>query len=322
MVLRITLLCFLSIVCATSFSQFLNPEDAPDHKKFDFWVGQWDVNLKVKQEDKTWKDQHKAIANIYSILDGKAVLELWSEGAEGIIGYSLRYFNDKEKRWDLWLNWPPPNQSSMSTLSGNFNGNKGEFFREYTVNDGTKRISRYTFSDITPVSLKWQDGYSRDNGNTWSSNWIMEFSRSDNQAPSLSSKRKANTYYKGKRCNLMEFEKVNQIAGYYSGEKKAQKAEIIKVLDGCMTIGFIQNLSNKFFFSLTYDSFSEAYELIFLNNESGIPAKRLYGQNVDDFMVFNDKEGDDNASILMSRNKLQMAIRYLGDNYRFQLQRK
>ena len=33
-------------------------------RQFDFWIGAWDVNLRVQQKDKTWKDQHKSTAHI------------------------------------------------------------------------------------------------------------------------------------------------------------------------------------------------------------------------------------------------------------------
>ncbi|HZD04943.1 MAG TPA: hypothetical protein VE173_08490, partial [Longimicrobiales bacterium] len=33
---------------------------------------------------------------------------------------------------------------------------------------------RFTFSDITTHSLRWNDGNSQDGGRTWSTSWIME----------------------------------------------------------------------------------------------------------------------------------------------------
>ena len=61
-----------------------------ESRQFDFWVGAWDVNQRVQQEDLSWKDSIKAEARVYPILFGKAVLELWD--SPNIKGYSLRYF--------------------------------------------------------------------------------------------------------------------------------------------------------------------------------------------------------------------------------------
>lgn len=302
--------------------QFVHPKDAQEERKFDFWIGQWDVNLKVKQGDGSWKGEHQAVATIYPILGSKAILELWDESEDGILGYSLRYYNNEKKYWDLWLNWPTSNQSSMSSLEGNFKEGRGDFFSEYVDSNGVKRISRYSFYDITENSLQWQDGYSRDEGKTWDSNWIMEFNRTAQSGPPLTSKSKANTYYKGNRCNPIEFDALNKIAGKYVSKKNLQSAEVIKVLDGCMIIGFLEDDSKKFFFTLTYDNSSEAYEFTFLDEEIGTSLIQLYGQLVGNLMVFNAKVGNDNASILMNKNKLQMAVTYLGKDYNFQLVRK
>ena len=77
----------------------------PESRQFDFWIGEWDVNLRVRQEDGTWLDRHRSVAMVYPILSGKAVLELWSEDrVDGIKGYSLRYFDTARGEWVLWLN--------------------------------------------------------------------------------------------------------------------------------------------------------------------------------------------------------------------------
>lgn len=315
-------LLLLLIAHVGVFGQFIHPRDLPVEKKFDFWIGEWDVDLKVKQNDGTWQSEHQSVATIYSILDGKAILELWNESEGGILGYSLRYYNSEKGKWDLWLNWPSPNQSSMSTLEGNFTDGRGDFFSEYVASDGIKRITRYSFFDVTPTSLRWQDGFSKDNGKTWDSNWKMDFTRKADEAPKLNSSSKANTYYKGKRCNLIEFAPIDRMAGAYGHKKKEQSGELIKVLDGCMIIGFLNDEAGKYFFTLTYDDSSEAYELTFLNHQMGTPLVRLYGQLVSDLMIFNAKEGDDNASLSFNKNTLQMAVNYQGKDYKFQLIRE
>ncbi len=96
-------------------------------REFDFWVGEWDVLLRTRQDDNTWKDSRSATAKIYRILDGKAILELWDENVEGvgIRGFSLRYFDAETQQWVLHLNWPGRNQSGMSSLRGAFRHGRG-----------------------------------------------------------------------------------------------------------------------------------------------------------------------------------------------------
>jgi hypothetical protein len=73
----------------------------PEARQFDFWPGTWSVDLRIHQRDLSWKDEVEAEARIYSILRGKAVLELWAGG--GIKGTSLRYFDTARKTWVAWL---------------------------------------------------------------------------------------------------------------------------------------------------------------------------------------------------------------------------
>ena len=167
------------------------PFDFEEARQFDFWIGQWDVNLRMIQPDATWKDSVKARVQIYRILGGKAILELWD--SKTIKGFSLRYYDPAKKKWVLHLNWPGKNQANLSSLEGAFRHGRGEFF-----SGRGKQVNRYTFCDITENSLRWDDAYSRDGGKTWNNNWIMEFSRTGPKGEWPESSFAAHTYVDGK----------------------------------------------------------------------------------------------------------------------------
>ncbi|MEM7357390.1 MAG: hypothetical protein AAF657_41635, partial [Acidobacteriota bacterium] len=116
-------------------------------RQFDFWLGGWDVNLRIRKDGAWPESSVRAKAEIYSILDGKAVLELWDSAT--IKGFSLRYFDSAQDKWMLWLNWPGKNRSGSSGLSGTFHHGRGDFFSERPTQDGGTRIARYSFNDIT-----------------------------------------------------------------------------------------------------------------------------------------------------------------------------
>lgn len=251
---------FVVIILITFVSQ-AHSQSHPINEKlenqFDFWIGQWDVNLRVKQPDNTWEDKIKSEARIYSILGGKAILELWDESETGIIGYSFRYYNPSSEKWELWLNWPGLNRSGTNSLSGDFRHGRGEFFSTRPINDSTELISRYSFNDITPNSLRWDDAYSKDGGKTWTNNWIMEFSRKAQNAPEINQETKTHTYYSGKRCSTEAFNVLKELAGIYKGD---QNLELYSYIDGCALMGFIDEFA---FFTLTYNTYINMYELCY-----------------------------------------------------------
>lgn len=271
--MRNTLFLILLVLTSLALGQVQDPA-----REFDFWIGEWDVNLRVQQPDKTWRDQHKATAHIYSILGGKAILELWSEGKEGINGYSLRYYDPKKKKWDLWLNWAGKNRSGTNGLEGEFRHGRGEFFSERKQEDGTTRISRYTFSDITENSLRWDDGYSTDSGKTWASNWIMEFTRKADKAPEIGNEKDLLTYFDGSRCDLPEFEVLKTLAEKWDHD---EWVTIHNILDGCIVAGFWKSVPDlrqgSYFFTLTWNTYANVYEFALVDDDPVIPLKLYYG---------------------------------------------
>ena len=265
-------------------------------RQFDFWIGEWDVNLRAQQADASWKDWKQSKAKIYSILDGKAILELWEEQSKSIpantiIGYSLRYYDTEIKKWVLWLNWPGVNRSGSSSLQGNFKHNRGEFFSSRPLNDSTSIISRYTFSDITPTSLRWDDGFSKDGGKTWTHSWIMEFSRTAKN-PKKFSGNTIHTYRNGKRCTKEEFGVLDKLVGKWQGkvileghdwDAKEVKLDNYWALGGCSVMSFMEvdgnsEASHKEFALHTFNTYAKMYEAGVLDNSLSSKYKAYYGQ--------------------------------------------
>ena len=274
----------------------------PEARQFDFWVGEWDVNLRIRQDDGRWLDQVRSEARIYPILNGKAVLELWSdERTDGIKGYSLRYFDTAREEWVLWLNWPGPNRSGSSSLSGTFRHGRGEFFSTRRGQDGTETISRYTFSDITPTSLRWDDAFSRDGGATWRHNWIMEFTRTAAKPVLDPDGGPAHSFHDGSRCSAPEFDRYAFLSGRRSGEVEAGGSGPVtitghRILDGCAVITFAGadgDPERAWGFShLTWNTYAERYELTSLISAPDAPARIFYGRDPGVLELYEAGEGD------------------------------
>ena len=278
-----------------------SPEES---RQFDFWIGEWDVNLRIRQDDGSWLDKVKAAAKIYPILGGKAVLELWD--SQPIKGFSLRYFDPSKGRWVLWLNWPSEDRSSSSGLEGSFRHGRGEFFTEYPGKDGAKTLARYTFSDITPDSLRWDDAFSEDGGTTWSHRWIMEFTRTGARPELPADRNTAHTYHTGERCNLEQFRRFDALAGRFRGtidlrnpanSRRLVAAELVghKVLDGCAVITTLsyedEGSTFESFRFHTWSSAAQAFEETHLDSSPSTPLEVFYGAAADGTleMLLSDK---------------------------------
>lgn len=155
--------------------------DEPEARAFDFWVGEWDVLNRWRVETGEWVEAGRATNQVFHVLDGCAVVELWDGhlGETRIRGFSVRAWDPSTREWVLILNWPQPDRPAFSTLRGTFRHGRGDFHRTSVNADGDTVLTRYTFSDITPTTLRWNDGTSTDGGRTWATQWIMEFTRRD-----------------------------------------------------------------------------------------------------------------------------------------------
>ena len=65
---------------------------------------------------------------------------------------------------------------SIPPVKGRFENGVGNFYSDGDIN-GKPMRTRYTWSQITKTSARWEQAYSYDAGKTWETNWVMEFKR-------------------------------------------------------------------------------------------------------------------------------------------------
>ena len=213
-----------------------------EYRDFDFWIGEWDVlNRNRGAEDTRWFDTGTATARIYPVAAGCGIVEHWRGHAFGdfLVGFSVRSFNPQRGRWDLVLLWPNAGNPRFGELNGGFRHNRGEFYSRSLNAERDTTLTRFTFSDITPNSLRWQEGSSNDNGRTWTSNWIMEFSRREPlyQGPLLNGPSVTTL-----RCPDPAFRPMDFLVGEWVGIVEPDSAEsegmglrsyVTPILEGC-----------------------------------------------------------------------------------------
>ncbi len=184
-----TMFCLLIIAQSSMAAQNNSAEDtlacnSLESKQFNFWIGDWDIHQKILNKDGTWLETN-AFTSVKPILNGCALEEHWEgdvkffwsgmQNIKHMKGFSIRYYNLKKKEWSI--HWLDNNSLNMGAgVSGNFKNGKGEFFSEPNNANGNS-TSRITFSNITKNSVHWDLAFSKDNGKTWTTIWIMAMKR-------------------------------------------------------------------------------------------------------------------------------------------------
>jgi hypothetical protein len=148
-------------------------------EKFDFLMGAYRIhNRRLKDRLKGSKDwqEFEATNVARKLLDGLGNEDEYrTEFWPGFKGMSFRFFNPKTRKWAIyWAN----NQSGVldAPLYGSFTGNRG-VFETTELSEGKPVRERYIWSRTDTPTPRWEQAFSIDDGKTWETNWIMDFTR-------------------------------------------------------------------------------------------------------------------------------------------------
>jgi hypothetical protein len=128
---------------------------APEHRQFDFWIGEWDVQL---------PNGRKAGTNrIEPILGGCALQESWI-GAGGMAGHSYNVYDSSRKVWhQTWVD----GQGNLLQLEGGFANNRMTLSGETRDSAGAVVLNRITWNPTAPGRVRQLWETSTDGGATW-----------------------------------------------------------------------------------------------------------------------------------------------------------
>jgi hypothetical protein len=91
------------------------------------------------------------------------------------VGLALQLYDARTGQWQAY--WYR-NGVLTASLRGRFVDGVG-VFEGPDVHEGRAIRTRYTWSQITPASARWEQAYSADDGRTWETNWTMEYRRTE-----------------------------------------------------------------------------------------------------------------------------------------------
>ena len=141
---------------------------------FDFLTGEWRVHNRSIVNGE-WLE-YPGEATVHAILAGVGSVEELRIPARNFSGMGLRLLVVEKRVWaDHWVNA----RSGVVTVPGqlgSFENGAGIFITD-DVAGGAPGEYVGVWDNITPGSRRWRQASSRDGGQTWDQNWIMEWSR-------------------------------------------------------------------------------------------------------------------------------------------------
>ncbi|MEV8438533.1 hypothetical protein AB0425_14235 [Actinosynnema sp. NPDC051121] len=145
---------------------------------FDFFTGSWNVvnrrltTLFAGSDD--WQ-VFPGTTTCRPIFGGGGNTEEIVFPTLGSRGFTLRLFDPVRREWSIY--WASSRTGLLAPpVVGSFAAGRGDFYGE-DAHDGEPVAVHFTWSDMTPVSARWEQEFSRDGGRTWEPNWSMEFTR-------------------------------------------------------------------------------------------------------------------------------------------------
>jgi hypothetical protein len=157
-----------------------NAASADGRHDFDFLIGRWTVahrRLRRRLEGDTQWDQFGGQCEMRPILGGAGnvddnIIELPGGTYRGS---ALRLFDPAAGRWSIW--WADSRTPGLQPpVHGRFDHGVGTFLGDDVLNGRPIRV-RFIWSDIAANAATWTQAFSPDNGATWETNWIMQFTR-------------------------------------------------------------------------------------------------------------------------------------------------
>ena len=141
----------------------------PEHRQFDFWVGEWNVQ--------NARGRRVGTSRIERAEDGCVILESWAGGGTG---RSLNFYDANLRKWrQTWAD----SDGGVSEFAGVYRDGAMRFEGESHRPDGARVLRRLTFFDLGADRVRQYSEASTDGGKTWASNYDFIYVRKSSATP-------------------------------------------------------------------------------------------------------------------------------------------
>jgi hypothetical protein len=152
-------------------------------RDFDFLAGSWRVHhrqLERRLGDSTEWVEFDGTCMTQPILGGMGNVDdnVVNVPSGPYRAATLRAFDSRTRTWTIWwLDSRYPNRLDPP-LVGAFKSDLGTFFADDTFNGKPIKV-RFIWTMNGPDACHWEQAFSPDSGNTWETNWTMDFARAE-----------------------------------------------------------------------------------------------------------------------------------------------
>lgn len=148
--------------------------------RFAFQTGRWQVHHRKLRERLSccphWME-FGGICEAREIMDGAGNVEdnVLDDPSGTYRAAALRRIDPATGEWAIW--WFDQRHAGVDPpMRGHFDGGTGTFFCDDQLNGRPIRI-RFIWSRTDTPSPRWEQAFSADGGESWETNWIMDFER-------------------------------------------------------------------------------------------------------------------------------------------------
>ena len=146
---------------------------------FQFLVGNWQSKHRRLKEYLAGSDEWEEFdgaSRCWSIFDGAGYMDEITCPAKSLRGGTLRLYDPAQDKWSLyWID--STTGLALPPQVGRFGDDGRGVFTADDIFDGQPVTVSYEWSQITPESCRWVQSLSADQGETWETTWITEFTR-------------------------------------------------------------------------------------------------------------------------------------------------
>lgn len=154
---------------------------------FDFLTGHFDVTHRVLKPSGEW-NEFAGTSSGRTHFDGAVSVEEARFPTDGNLadagyGLALRIYDPAEQVWAIyWVN--SRTGKLQPPVRGRWSDGSCTLYGEDDLGDRMIPV-RLRWSDVTDETARWEQAYSYDGGDTWQTNWTMDFTRRSTELPAL-----------------------------------------------------------------------------------------------------------------------------------------